>query len=167
MTDDEVDQSPTRVSAGLALIVALGSVLLVASWAPIAGAVAAGGLVLVALGVTMGSVTAVVAGSFGLFGGVLFAGLADADVLWLLAATLGAVLAWDFGEQAVTLGKQVGTEASTARGELVHASVSLVVGMASVGVVAGVVAAVDGGLHIGALVVLLVAGVVLISAIRP
>ncbi len=164
---DEVDRSPLRLSGGLAVAAAVASVAVVALWSPTAGAVGIGGLALVAAGVTVGSVGAVVAGSFGLFGGVVLAGLADAGAVWLLSGTLGAILAWDFGEQAVTLGRQVGRHAATARGELVHAGVSLVVGVASVGVVAGIFASVGGGFHVGALVVLLVAAVVLVSAIRP
>lgn len=164
---EEIDHSPLRLSAGLALVAAAGTVGLVAQWSPAAGVVAIGGLALVALGTTVGSVGAVVAGSFGLFGGVVLAGLSDAGTLSLLLATLGAILAWDLGEQAVTLGRQVGRGAKTGRGELVHAGASLLVGIASVGLVGGVSASVGGGFRIGALVVLLVAGIVLVSALRP
>lgn len=163
----EIDESPLRLSAGLALVAAAGAVGLVAPWSPAAGAVAVGGLALVAAGIAVGSVGGVVAGSFGLFGGVVLAGLTDVGPLALLLATLGAILAWDLGEQAVTLGRQVGREGKTARGELVHAGASVLVGVASVGIIGGVSATVAGGLHVGALVVLLVAGIVLVSALRP
>lgn len=167
MSAADLDRSPARLSAGLALVAAAGAVWLVVRWSPAAGAVAVGGLALIALGVTVGSVAAVVLGSFGLFGGVVLAGLADAGALSLLLATLGAILAWDFGEQAIILGRQVGRRARTARGELVHAGVSLAVGLGTVGVVVGVFASVGGSFHVGALVALLVAAVVLVSAIRP
>ncbi|PSP77854.1 hypothetical protein BRC81_09245 [Halobacteriales archaeon QS_1_68_20] len=163
----EIDRSRQRLSGALAVAAGLLTLVVVALWSSSAAAVALGGLALVLAGVTRGSVAAVVAGSLVLFGGVIVAGLADAGPVWLLVGTLGAVLAWDFGEQAVTLGQQVGRHAATARGELVHAGVSLAVGVASVGVVALVFSTVDGGFHVGALVVLLVAALVLVSAIRP
>lgn len=163
----KIDVSPLRLSAGLALGAAAGAVGLVAQWSPAAAAVAAGGLALVAAGIAAGSVSAVVAGSFGLFGGVVLAGLTGAVTMPLLLATMGAILAWDLGEQAVTLGRQVGREGPSARGELVHAGTSLLVGIVTVGLVGGVSTTVSGGVHVGALVVLLVAGFVLVSAIRP
>jgi hypothetical protein len=162
-----VDDRPARISAGLAVLAGVGTVGLVAPGSPTAAAVAVGGLALVVAGLAGRSVAGVTGGSFGLFVGVLLAGNADAGAVLLVGAALGAVLAWDFGEQAITVGRQVGREATTTRGELTHAAASLLVGLATVAVLVGTFRAATGGFHVGALLVLLAAAVVLVSALQP
>lgn len=52
----------------------------------------------------------------------------------VLVAVVAAVLAWDTGERAVTLGEQLGRAAVTTRIEVVHAAATSLVGVCSVGV---------------------------------
>ena len=161
------DDDPAWLSGRLALVAAVGSVALAGVASPLGGALGAVGLLAVTAGVTRGSAGAVAAGALGLFGGVVLGGLAGGGPFVLAGAALGAVLAWDLGEQAVTVGRQVGRAADTRRGELVHAGASLLVGVASAGVVLAVYETVAGGFSAAALVVLLVAGTVLAAGLRP
>jgi hypothetical protein len=62
-----------------------------------------------------------------LFGSVVVAGLLSAPAVALVVAMVGAVLAWDVGENAITVGEQFPETARTWRGELIHAIVSTIV----------------------------------------
>lgn len=161
------DRSPTALSSRLALGAALAAVLAVGVVQPAGGAVGAVGLVAVAVGIGSASVGWVVAGALLVFAGVLVAGVLGASAVPLVVATLGALLTWDLGEQAITLGEQVGHEAATRRGELVHAGISVVVGGATGAVVLGLYSTVTGGFPVTALIVLLLAAAALASALRP
>lgn len=104
----------------------------------------------------------VATGSGLVFVAVLAAGLVETTApSTLLAAGALTVLAWDAGENAVSLGRQVGARASTVRAEVVHVAASAIV--AGIGVVLAL--AVDrigvDGLPLAALAALLVAAVVL------
>ena len=111
--------------------------------------------------------TLVTVGAGLLFVGVVTSGVVrGASEIQLLLAGVATVLAWDLGEQAVSLGGQVGRRARTRRAELVHAGGTLVAGVAIV-VVALVVAALDvQGLSLTGFAALLVAGFALVVAIR-
>lgn len=81
----------------------------------------------------------IMAGAAGLFLGVLTSGVVHgAPALFLLGATIATVVAWDVGEQAVNLGEQVGTRAVSWPAELVHATGSVVVGVAGIALALGV-----------------------------
>lgn len=60
--------------------------------------------------------------------GVVF----GADAFSLLVATAFAVVAWDAGEQAITLGNHVGRRGETTSVSLVHVGASVIVGLAAV-----------------------------------
>ena len=83
----------------------------------------------------------------------------------LLVATALAVLAWDAGEQAVSLGEQVGRRAETAAVTLVHVGASAVVGVAAVALAGGIYAVNVTGASLFALVLLLGAAIVLSAAL--
>lgn len=55
------------------------------------------------------------------------------DVARILGATVAAALVWDFGENSVSLGRQVGREARTFWNETVHGVGSVLVGAVSAG----------------------------------
>ncbi|GAB7091992.1 hypothetical protein JCM18237_22630 [Halorubrum luteum] len=84
----------------------------------------------------------------------------------LLVAAAALAVAWDVGDHGVSLGRQVGRDASTRRNVVAHAGVTVLVGGTAVGVtyVAYVLAA--GGQPVTALAFLLLGAVVVASTLR-
>jgi hypothetical protein len=157
---------PARLSATLAISAAVGGTLLAGTASGAGLAVGLLGVLALAVGVGVGSATAVGFGAAGTFLAVVAAGLAGGSVPVVVGGTLGAVLTWDLGEHAVTLGEQVGANVPTWSGELGHALSSVAVGgAAAVGVVV-VYRTATAGLSTGALVVLAIAAVLLMAALR-
>ncbi|WP_227355251.1 DUF7519 family protein [Haladaptatus salinisoli] len=162
----EIDRSPARASQLLAVIagsVALGASAFVGGSGALAGLL---GLALVALGVVRGSRRGVTVGSFALLCGVLAGGLVSAPAELLIPGAMATVLAWDFGEQAINVGEQLGREADTQRLELTHAAASTVVAVSAGGVGYGMYLLGSGGQPMTALVSLLIAALALTSALR-
>jgi len=161
----EIDRSPARLSSVLAVsaaFVALGASGFY-SWPALA--VGAAGLVLLAAGVARGSTAAVTLGAFGLFVGAIVAGVRGAPVVPVLISATATVLAWDIGGYAVSIGRQLGRDADTARIEAVHATASAGVGTVTAGVGYGLFRAATGGQPVTALLFLVVAAVLLIGAL--
>lgn len=159
-----IDRSPAQFSASLALLSGLFGVLgagLSALTAAVPGLV---GLLLVAVGAFRGSRRALSAGVVVLLVAVLVAGVSGGATAGLLVGTLGALLAWDLGENAVTMGEQLGRAADTRRAELAHAASSIAVGAVGAGVVYGLYLVASGGQPLTALVFLLV-GLVLLAVV--
>lgn len=96
---------------------------------------------------------------------VLSGVLTDASVLSLLGAMVATVVAWDAGEQAVSLGEQVGVRARTWPVELGHATATAGFGVAVVAATLGVREANVTGLPLAGLLLLLVAAVALLVAL--
>lgn len=108
----------------------------------------------------------VTAGTGTVLAGVLTSGVVyGAPAVSLLAATVATVVAWDLGEQAVNMGEHVGREARTWPVELVHGGASVVVGAAAVAAALAVYGTGVTGLPLGGLSALLVASVVLATAL--
>ena len=168
-------------TAGLALVavsvaVALAAivVLVVVAGSPIVAAQFVPGMVgafVLALGVVPargeGSRRLVKAGTALAFVTVCATGIVEKPSLGtLLVAAVAVVLAWDAGEYAVGLGRQLGRRAETYRTEAVHGFGSVAVGI--VAVLAG--RTVDGigspGLPLGVLALLLVGLVLLAGALH-
>lgn len=111
--------------------------------------------------------TLVTAGSALLFVGVVTSGVVrGASQVQVLVAGVAVVLAWDLGEQAVSLGGQVGRQAQTRRAELAHASGTLVAGGGILAAALGVAALDVRGLSLTGFAVLLIAGFALVVAMR-
>lgn len=157
----DVVRAPARLSSALAVAFAAGAVVaMVPSLVGFAAGLAGG--VALAVGLfARDSRRLVDIGAAGLVGGALLSGAFGLAVELVLVAATGGVLAWDLAENAFTTGRQLGRTADTARGELVHAAASVVVGVAvaTTGYVVYQVAA--GGQPVAALA-LLVAGAVLV-----
>lgn len=102
-------------------------------------------------------------GAGAVFVSVLTSGVVTgATTAAIVVAGAATILAWDAGENAVSVGGQVGDgEASTARAEIVHAGVGGGVAVAAVVSVLGVTSLGVDDLSLAALVALLVAGVAL------
>jgi hypothetical protein len=98
--------------------------------------------------------------------GVLASGVVyGADSIRLLAAAALAVLAWDAGENAVGLGRQVGRDGVTPRVEAVHLGASAVVGALAVAAAVAAAALPLSGIPVAAVLLLLVAVLALVVAL--
>lgn len=160
----EIDRSPGRTSAGVALVAAGVAIAVVST--PAATLIGGAGVILLLVGVIQGWCRAVTIGSFVVFLGVIYAGLQGAPPEELLLAGASTVIAWDVGEQSINVGEQLGRAASTARGELVHAASSTLVGVITVGFGYLVYRLGTGGQPLTALVILLLGGITLVAAVR-
>ena len=165
MSAPAIDDAPPRLSATLAVGVALVGALALAVSGP-AVAVGALGVVALGFGLRSRSRAAVTLGSAGLFSGALLAGLAGAGPPLLLTATATAVVAWDVAEFAIGLGETVGREAETRRAELLHAGASGALALLGAGVGLVVYRLAGGGPALVP-IALLCGAVVLVLALRP
>ncbi|WP_435335150.1 DUF7519 family protein [Haloarchaeobius sp. TZWWS8] len=165
----EVDRRPARLSALVTLGAGALAALAAALTASVGALGAAVGMAALAVGVVLGSQRLVHLGAAGLFGGLVFAGATGggpAAELLLLVGTTASVLAWDVGQNAISIGQQLGREAETTRAELAHVAGSTVVGALTAGVAYGVYVVSTGGKPLPALALLLVAVVILTTALR-
>jgi hypothetical protein len=162
---NDIDRSPAVVSTALAVGAGLLS-LLGSTLGSVVGALpAAIGLAVLGVGLVRASRAVVTAGAGLLFVGVLLSGASGAGAEPLLIGTIGAIVAWDVGENGIGIGQQLGRAADTRRAELVHAASSLVVGAVTAGLGYGVYRGAASGQPLTALVFLLVGAVVLVSAL--
>lgn len=112
-----VERTPSR--AGLVLTALTG--LVAGGGALLGGSVAAlAGVPVAILGVYRTSRPVLAVGVALLFVGVMLAGLQDGAPAAVLVAMVGTVLAWDVGENAISMAGQLRTGAS-GRAEIVHA----------------------------------------------
>lgn len=162
----EIDRSPTHLSAALAASAAAVSAGTSALASPLGLAVAAAGFLLVLLGVVRGSRRSVTLGAAALLAAALVGGVVSAVPHLLLPGVMATALAWDFGEQAINVGEQLGREADTTRLEVTHAAGSTVVAVGAGGLGYAIYLGSSGGQPMTALVFLLLAAVVLTSALR-
>lgn len=159
-----VDHSPARLSAGLA--VGAAGLAVAAAGTPTAAPFGLAGVVTLGVAVLVGSRSGVTLGALLAFGGVVAAGLAGAPPEAMLVGAAAAVVAWDLGEQAISVGEQLGRAAPTRTLELVHAANTTLVAVAGVAVGYGLFLAAAGGQPVSALVVLLAAALALAAALR-
>lgn len=126
-------RAPSRLSRRLAVGYGIAGVAALA-WTPLAavGAVAGTVTVVVALVRRSRSALGIALGLFVLaaLGGAALGAPAETVVLTAVAG----VLAWDSGVRAIALGEHLGSNAATARVELLHASASGCVGVGGAGV---------------------------------
>lgn len=99
--------------------------------------------------------------------GVVTSGVVEsASTLSLLAGGAATIVAWDTAEQAISLGRQVGRRAGTYRATLTHFSGTVLASVAFILVAQAVFGLDVGELSLVVLVSLLVAGFVLVVALR-
>jgi hypothetical protein len=165
----EIDRRPVRLSAIVSLGAAAVATLAAILTASVGGVFAGLGIVALAPGLVVGSRRLVHVGGVVLAAGMVLAGATGAGAaaeLFLLVGTAATVVAWDVGQNAVGLGEQLGQEAETTRAELAHIGATLVVGGVTVGVAYGLYQVAGSGQPLPALVMLLVAALVLTTALR-
>jgi len=162
----EIDRRPAPLSAVLAIAASAIAAIAASTGSPAGGALAGIGVAVVAPGVVVGSRRLVHADALALVTGIVLGGTGDAPELWTLTATVAAVVAWDAGQNAISLGEQLGREADTARAEVAHATGTVAVGSLTAGVAYALYLGAGGNQPLSAVVLLLVAVVVLVGALR-
>lgn len=163
--DDElVDRSPARTSAGLAIGMAVIATILLPT--PVALVLGVPGTVLVAAGSITGARRSIGYGLFSLAIGIVIAGVSGVDPISLVLSTLLAVLSWDAGRYAITIGEQLGRDAETTRIELAHTALNATVGIAGTGLGYATYLVVSGGQPVLAVILLLSGAVVLLASLR-
>lgn len=152
-----LDQSPTIVSAGLAILAAI----LAVATSSIVSLLSLGfgilGLFGFAGGVISGYRPAVSVGTAGIVIGLLLGGLLGTPTELLVIGMVGTILAWDYGHNAISMGTQIGRSSKTSRAELAHAGASLLLGSLVAAVGYGIFWAAPSSQPISALVFLILA----------
>lgn len=160
-----VDRSPSRLgrlaSIGAGVLALASSGLY--SWPAFAAGIL--GLSLLLVGLVRGSNGFVTGGAFVLFLGGILAGAGGAPVLPVLVGVTAAVLAWDLGRSAISIGSQLGRRADTVRLEAVHIASSTVLGAVVAGVGFGLYRVGTGDQPVAALVLLAIAAALLVEAL--
>lgn len=165
MSDPVIDTRPTTESAALVGGIALvGAVALVASSGALALALL--GALLLGSGTVTGASRLVSLGALASLGGVVVGGLSGVGVVFLLVATVGALVSWDAAVHALDVGETVGRAADSTQALSVHAAVAGGVASITAGVGYAVYSVAGGGRPVGALVLLLTGAVLLEAALR-
>lgn len=169
MTGDRAPTAPGRklapTSALLAVVLAAASAATATVGSGLALSIATAGVAAVALGLPTRSRFWCAFGTFALVAGVVLAVLAgETGVRPIVGVTL-AFLAWDRADHAISIGEQVGFEATEFRAELRQAATSGAVGVAAIGVPLAVTR-VELSVPLVPLAILLTAAVLLLSANR-
>lgn len=161
------DGSPARLSALIAGCLAGVGWSVAVPYSLHATAVASIGWLLVGLALLAGDRRVLTAGAAALALGTVAAAGVGAPLSAALVGAAAAVLAWDVGQNAIGIGRQLGRAATTARAELVHVFASLAAGgcIVAVGYVAAAVS--RGGRPIIAVVFLLLAAGLVAVALGP
>lgn len=163
---NSIDRDPAQHSslvAGFGAVVAFG---LSAFYSWLALAIGAVGLALVLVGLFRGLYTAVTVGAFGLFVGAVLAGVETTAVGPVLISVTAAVLAWDIGTNAISVGEQLGRAADTRRLEAVHIAASTGVGVVTCSIAYGLYVTGTSDQPLTALFFLLIAAVLLLESLR-
>ena len=156
---------PPRRAVGTVGLVAL-FVALAVQLVVVAGLTAALGAVLVAVGTHRQSRRLLAGGTLLQFGAVLYAGLQSLPAVLVLVALLATILAWDTGEQVITVTEQLPPGAGRVRPLIVHGSASTLVGLVVVGGAYLGWTALSGGLSLIALQLLVIGCGALLLAMR-
>lgn len=166
LTPVEVTHSPATTSSVLATAAAVIAVFASAT-SGLSLAVGVFGLVAVAGGLFgVDSERAVAVGTGIVFVGVVLSGILGSSMPLLVLGSLATVISFDLGQNAFSVGRQLSDETETTRGELVHASASLAVGIVIVGIGAVVYFAAFQTLSVSSLAFFLLGALLLVWAIR-
>lgn len=159
------EPGPSNLGRGLTLFAGL---LASVSLAPALPAVGLGvlGTSVLAYGLRARSGRTLGAGVATLVVALLVGGVLGTPAELLVLAAAATILAWDVGDNALSVGEQLGRNARTARLELVHAAASLAVGVIGSAAAYAVYRLVGGGHPILAVVLLLLGATILVTALR-
>ncbi|MFT4891930.1 MAG: hypothetical protein ACI9YT_002867 [Halobacteriales archaeon] len=165
-TDREITRQPTKPGITIAVVAATTASVFALFGGPSAFGVTMIGFAIFGFGLLGARRHLLDLGALGLFGGVAFGALQGAPVLSVLLGTVGTVVAWDAGETALSMGRQMGRETSTSRAETVRALVGTAVGLVAIGLGYAIFRAASGGQPTSALILMLLAVVLLVSGLR-
>lgn len=98
--------------------------------------------------------------------GIILAAVTGTAVLQIVIALGAAVVAWDVGQHAIGVGKQVGAGAVVMRGEIVRALASVAVVVATIAIATIIYSVVGGEYPVTALGSLLLAAVLFLVVLR-
>lgn len=153
----ELDRRPTRLATAVSLVTAVGAVATTVSTPIPATVVAGAGALLFASALVIGSRRLLDLGALGVIVGIAISASATTPA-WPLVGTIATIVAWDVGATAITLGRQLGRQASTSRLELWYIISSTSVGTAA-GVIAYGVFRLTHGITLDALTIILFVGI--------
>lgn len=162
----EVTRRPTRSGSTITVVAATVATLSTVAGGATAVALAAIGLSLIGFSLLGARQQLLDLGALVLFVGIALGAIRGAAVLWVLLGTVAVVLAWDAGGTAMSMGRQLGQEVSTVRAELMRTVVGAGVGLVAVGIGYVMYRTASGGQPVGALVVMLLALVFIVSGLR-
>ena len=162
-----VDHSPALIST----VIAIGAGVLAVFASTLSSGIALilgilGLLMLIAALTVMESRLAVSFGIAGIFLGLLVGGVYGTPVELLLLGMVATIVAWDTGQNAIVIGRQLGRGKHTKRAEFGHTGASFLVGIAAVAVAYLLYMVAVGAPPITALIFLLLAAGFLAWAIR-
>jgi hypothetical protein len=160
-----VERAPTRLASGVSAAAAVAALVASGRYAWPAFVVGVTGVALLVAGLVRGARGPLTLGAAGVAAGGIVAGVRGAPVLPVLVGVAFAVLSWDAGGTAVSLGEQLGRDAETARLEAVHLAGSAAVATITGAVGYGVYLTATGGRPVVALVLLLFAALSLLATL--
>ena len=161
----EFDTHPPTVAVLPTLVAAAVSVLAVAAGSTVALMLSGPGAAALAFGARSGNRRLVTLGAGLAFVGAVVGGATGLPLMLSMLGGIGAIVAYDTGEHAVSLGIDVGSRAGVTHSVLVHAAASAVVASLAGGIGYAIYAFGPGSLPVTGLLALLTAGVLLAYAI--
>lgn len=161
----EFDSRPPTVAVVPALVAVAVSVLAVAAGSTIGLMLSGPGAGAVALGAQNGNRRFVTLGAGLAFVGAVVGGATGLPLMLAMLAGVGAIVAYDTGEHAVSLGVDVGNRAAVTQSVLVHAAASVVVAALAGGIGYAIYAFGPASLPVTGLIALLAAAVFLTYAL--
>jgi hypothetical protein len=163
VTDFEAEPPAIAVLPAVvaAMVVFLGSLTSTTSVA-----LSALGTALLVYGTQSGTRRFVTLGGGALFFAVVFSGIAGLETRYAVVAGAAAIVAYDAGEHAVSLGHDVGRDGNVGAALLVHVAITSAVALVVASFSYAVYEYGPGSLPVGALVALLLGGVLLAYALR-
>lgn len=125
----------------------------------------AAGVLVLWVGLLRGTRSAVTTGALGLFVASVVAGARAAPIVPVLTGVVLAVVAWDTGTNAISIGEQLGRSADTTRIEVIHGTATIAVGALTAAVGYAIYRFGAGGQPVAAVVFFLVGAVLLVAAL--
>lgn len=165
MTGTEITRRPSARSLLVSGVAGATAAVATLVGGALPAVVTALGVLTLLVGVRTARHGVVDAGGFVAVLGVAIAALNDATAPPVLVGTAASVVAWDAGTNAVSLGRQLGREADTARVETLHALAGSAVGLVAAAVGFALFAVGPTRQPVTTLFVLLVAAVLLVVAL--